>query len=135
VTEVPAFEHLLRVPAAPESLGQVHELLTELWRAASAVPPSDRVRFETAVAEIAANIAEHAAASGARHVELRLRGLPDRVEAVFEDDGGPVAPGPGGWPPDDAERGRGLELARAAADVLRYERDGGRNRWVVVVVC
>ena len=133
MTEVRASEHVLTAPAGPESLGRVHELLAQLWAGEPAVGDRDRLRFETAVAEIAANIAEHAAASGARRLELRLRGLPDRVEAVFEDDGGPVAPGPGGWPPDDAERGRGLELARAAADVLRYERDGARNRWVVVL--
>jgi hypothetical protein len=35
-----------------------------------------------AVAEIAANTARHAAASGARVLELRLRGLPNRVEAA-----------------------------------------------------
>ncbi len=133
-TEVPGPTHVLRAPAGPEALGPVHELLTELWAGEPAVDGSARLRFETAVAEIAANIAEHAAASGARELELRLRGLPDRVEAVFEDDGGPVAPGPGGWPPDDAERGRGLELVRAAVDVLRYERHGSRNRWVVVLV-
>jgi serine/threonine-protein kinase RsbW len=111
----------------------VHDLLARLWVDEPGIGEPVRLRFETAVAEIAANIAQHAAASGARVLELRLRGLPDRVEAVFEDDGGPVAPGPGGWPPDDAERGRGLELVRAAVDALRYERDGGRNRWVVVL--
>ena len=130
---MPGPTHVLRAPAGPEALGPVHDLLAELWAGEPGIGEPARLRFETAVAEIAANIAEHAAASGARRLELRLCGLPDRVEAVFEDDGGPVAPGPGGWPPDDAERGRGLELARAAADVLRYERDGARNRWGVVL--
>ncbi len=125
--------HVLRAPAGPEALGPVHDLLARLWADELGVGETVRLRFETAVAEIAANIAEHAAAAGARELELRLRGLPDRLEAVFEDDGGPVAPGPGGWPPDDAERGRGLELVRAAVDALRYERDGARNRWVVVL--
>jgi serine/threonine-protein kinase RsbW len=111
----------------------VHDLLAQLWVDEPGVGEADRLRFETAVAEIAANIAQHAAAAGARELELRLHGLPDRLEAVFEDDGGPVAPGPGGWPPDDAERGRGLELVRAAVDALRYERDGARNRWVLVL--
>jgi serine/threonine-protein kinase RsbW len=125
---------VLRTAARPEALGPVHDLLAALWAGEDDVGEPARMRFETAVAEIAANIVEHAAASGARELELRLRGLPDRVEAVFEDDGGPVATGPQGWPPEDAERGRGLELARAAVDALRYERDGGRNRWVVVLV-
>ncbi len=130
---MPGPTHVLRAPAGPEALGPVHELLARLWDAEPGVGEATRLRFETAVAEIAANIAEHAAAAGAEVLELRVRGLPDRLEAVFEDDGGPVAPGPGGWPPDDAERGRGLELVRAAVDDLSYERDGGRNRWVVVL--
>ncbi len=124
---------MLRAPAGPEALGQVHDLLAQLWVDEPGVGEADRLRFETAVAEIAANIAQHAAAAGARELELRLHGLPDRLEAVFEDDGGPVAPGPGGWPPDDAERGRGLELVRTAVDALHYERDGARNRWVLVL--
>jgi serine/threonine-protein kinase RsbW len=130
---VPGPTHVLRAPAGPEALGPVHDLLAQLWADEPEVGDDARLRFETAVAEIAANIAEHAAAAGARELELQLRGLPDRLEAVFEDDGGPVAPGPGGWPPDDAERGRGLELVRAAVDALRYERAGARNRWVVVL--
>ncbi|MGY1716541.1 ATP-binding protein [Geodermatophilus sp. SYSU D01106] len=130
---MPGPTHVLRAPARPESIGPVHDLLAALWAGEDGIGDATRVRFETAVAEIAANIVEHAAASGARELELRLRGLPDRVEAVFEDDGGPVAPQPGGWPPDDAERGRGLELARAAVDALSYERAGDRNRWVVVL--
>jgi len=125
--------HVLRAPAGPEALGPVHDLLARLWADELGVGETVRLRFETAVAEIAANIAEHAAAAGARELELRLRGLPDRLEAVLEDDGGPVSQGPGGWPPDDAERGRGLELARAAVDALRYERVDGRNRWVLVL--
>jgi serine/threonine-protein kinase RsbW len=130
---VPGPTRVLRAPAGPEALGPVHDLLAQLWADEPGIDEPVRVRFETAVAEIAANIAQHAAASGARVLELRLHGLPDRVEAVFEDDGGPVAPGPGGWPPDDAERGRGLALVRAAVDALHYERAAGRNRWVVVL--
>ncbi|MGY1781495.1 ATP-binding protein [Geodermatophilus sp. SYSU D01036] len=130
---MPGPTHVLRAAARPEVLGPVHDLLAELWLDEDGVGRAARTRFETAVAEVAANIVEHAAASGARELVLRLRGLPDRVEAVFEDDGGPVTLGPGGWPPDDAERGRGLELARAAVDAVHYERDGNRNRWVLVL--
>ena len=50
----------------------------------------------------------------------------DAVEAA-------VAQRPEQPPAGDAERGRGLLLARAAVDRFSYERDGGTNRWVLVL--
>ncbi len=125
--------HLLQATAGPELLGPVHDLLGRLWADEPGVDEPDRVRFETAVAEVAANIAEHGAASGAARVTLRLSSSPDRIQAVFEDDGAPVETGPGRSPAVDAERGRGLPLARAAVDRFSYERDGTTNRWVLVL--
>ncbi len=125
--------HLLQATAGPELLGPVHDLLTRLWADEPDVGQQDRVRFETAVAEVAANIAEHGAAAGAARVTLRLSSNRDRIQAVFEDDGAPVETGPEQPPPVDAERGRGLPLARAAVDRFSYERDGTTNRWVIVL--
>lgn len=125
--------HLLRATAGPEMLGPVHDLLGRLWADEPGVDEPDRVRFETAVAEVAANIAEHGAAAGAARVTLRLSSSHDRIQAVFEDDGAPVAAGAEPLPAVDAERGRGLLLARAAADRFSYERDGTTNRWVIVL--
>jgi serine/threonine-protein kinase RsbW len=126
-------DHLLQATVGPGFLGPVHDLLTRLWADEPDVGQQDRVRFETAVAEVAANIAEHGAAAGAVHVTLRLASSPDRIQAVFEDDGAPVEAGRGQPPAVDAERGRGLPLARAALDRLSYERDGTTNRWVLVL--
>ena len=126
-------DHLLQATVGPGFLGPVHDLLTRLWADEPDVGQQDRVRFETAVAEVAANIAEHGAAAGAAHVILRLSSSPDRIQAVFEDDGAPVETGPGQSPAVDAERGRGLLLARAAVDRLSYERHGTTNRWVLVL--
>jgi serine/threonine-protein kinase RsbW len=125
--------HQLRAEAGPDLLGPVHELLTRLWADEPEVPVDCRVRFEIAVAEVAANIAEHGAAAGARHVVLELRSSPDALHAVFEDDGGPVQlpPDHAPLPPDEAERGRGLVMARSAVDSLQHGRDGGTNRWVL----
>lgn len=125
--------HHLRAAAGPDLLGPVHELLARLWADEPDVPAASRLRFETAVAEVAANIAEHGAAAGARHVVLELRSSPDGLHAVFEDDGGPLQlpPEDTALPPDDAERGRGLVMARSAVDSLQHRRDGGTNRWVL----
>lgn len=139
-----AQEHVLRVGARPESLDRVHELLAELWTDDD-LPAADRVQFETAVAEVAANIVEHAAEGRDVTLVLRVSRWPDRVEARFEDDGAAAdvdlaaATMPAAGDPDDldavlalAEDGRGLALARAAVDELVYEREGSTNRWLLV---
>lgn len=123
--------HLLQATAGPELLEPVHDLLARLWADEPGVDERDRIRFEIAVAEVAANIAEHGA--GAARVSLRLSSSPDRIQAVFEDDGAPVEVRPEQPPAGDAERGRGLLLARAAVDRFSYERDGATNRWVLVL--
>jgi serine/threonine-protein kinase RsbW len=123
--------HLLQATAGPELLEPVHDLLARLWADEPGVDERDRIRFEIAVAEVAANIAEHGA--GAARVSLRLFSSPDRIQAVFEDDGAPVEARPEQPPAGDAERGRGLLLARAAVDRFSYERDGATNRWVLVL--
>ncbi len=125
--------HLLQATAGPELLEPVHDLLARLWADEPGVDERDRIRFEIAVAEVAANIAEHGAGAGAARVSLRLSSSPDRIQAVFEDDGAPVEATPERPPAGDAERGRGLLLARSAVDRFSYERDGATNRWVLVL--
>jgi serine/threonine-protein kinase RsbW len=125
--------HLLQATAGPELLEPVHDLLARLWADEPGVDERDRVRFEIAVAEVAAVVAEHGAGAGAARVSLRLSSSPDRIQAVFEDDGAPVEARPERPPAGDAERGRGLLLARAAVDRFSYERDGATNRWVLVL--
>lgn len=127
-------EFMLETTASPDGLDQVHALFAELWAGASDVEPADRIAFETAVAEVAANIVEHAGRGEQVAMRLHLRAPEDRVEAHLEDlgypyDGGPAAPAE---VDDLAEHGRGLVIARALTDELVYERDGAVNRWFLL---
>jgi hypothetical protein len=54
----------------------VHDLLEELWSYAPDVGAADRIGFETAVAEVAANIVQHAAAVEEVDLNLALRAYP-----------------------------------------------------------
>ena len=127
-------DHLLQATVGPGFLGPVHDLLTRLWADEPDVGQQDRVRFETAVAEVAANIAEHGATGGTGQVTLQLSSGADCLVAVFEDDGDPPVLAPdAGMPGEDAERGRGLPLARASVDAVEYQRDGIANRWVLTL--
>ena len=115
-----------------DHLDAVHETLTRLWHGLPAPPPERwRMFFEIAVAEVAANIIEHAVPAS---MTLRLEAGTRQVAAEFMDTGR-------GWagPPsaealldDLAERGRGLAIARAALDEMSYRRRGDVNRWRLV---
>ena len=124
----------LVTPAVPGSLDALHELLDLLWLDVPDVTVRERHGFTTAVAEVAANIVEHAAAGQDVSMHVVLHAQPTRVEALLEDRGTPydgVATSDGGDP--EAESGRGLALARALVDEVTYERDGPVNRWLVVM--
>ena len=127
----------LRVPATPASLDDVLDLVQELWTCLGEVAGPDRIRFETAVAEVAGNILEHSrAAAGSDGVTVSVRAAADenRLWATLVDDGQALdvdldaarMPGP------DAEDGRGLALARSLSDTLTYERSATANCWTVV---
>lgn len=123
----------LRAPADARVLDLVHDLLARFWTDHAGMPLGHRARFDTAVAEIAANVVEHTRAVAA--LTLEIRGLPDRVEAALEDDGEPVVVDLDDvrMPPAGHERGRGLALARAAVDDVRYERRGDANHWYLAL--
>jgi serine/threonine-protein kinase RsbW len=124
---------VLETSASPASLDEVHALFARLWADADDVQPPDRIAFETAVSEVAANIIEHAARGQTVAMRLLLRAPEDRVEAHLEDVGYPYdAAAPAGDDDPLAEHGRGLVIARALTDELVYERDGAVNRWFLL---
>ncbi len=105
-------------------------------------PPDQtwKLRFETAVSEIGANIARHAYGLGVGGpLRFRLRLYGDRVEGYFTDRGiafvDPAVRQDG--PGDDLlslpESGYGLSIARSALDRLAYRRTArGTNSWRLV---
>lgn len=124
----------LCVPATEEAIEAVHALLHNFWHHVPGMSDADRMRFDLAVAEVAANIVEHGPAS--IELTLNLRKFEDRVEADFDENGDPLPPDviESAREPEDilAESGRGLVLARAALDEFAYERAGDVNHWHLV---
>jgi len=116
-----------------DHLEAVHDALARFWSLLEEGPDQRwRLLFETAVAEIAANIVEHARPP---FFTMRLRVGTGCVIAEFSDSGrgwdGPR--GPAAVLDDlSAERGRGLTLAEAAVDEVAYERQGLVNHWRLV---
>lgn len=136
----PRAVRVLDTCAEPDCLDQVHELLEQLWEDAPEIPAEHRMRFELAVAEVTANIVRHACGERSGNevaLELRLLLFQDRLEAQFRDTGqaAEVDVEAVQMPDELADQGRGLAMARVAADQVAYQRDGEVNRWLVVKRC
>ncbi len=126
--------YMLEMTATPDALDAVHALLHNFWHGVAAIGEADRMRFDLAVAEVAANIIEHCQPPAT--MVLVLKDYDDRVVADF-DENGELLPGDvvdaATSPEDDfAESGRGLVLAREALDEFVYERQGEINHWHLV---
>lgn len=121
----------LHAPATPDVLEAVHALLHHFWHHVPDMTDSDRMRFDLAVAEVAANIVEHG--SRGADITLNLRVSPAGVEADFDETGEPLPDNiinGAALPEDDfSESGRGLVLARASLDEFTYAREGDHNHW------
>jgi serine/threonine-protein kinase RsbW len=124
--------HELNACADTEYLEKVHGFLQQVWATSSDVSVTDRTMFETAVMEIAANIIEHGN-EASTSCNLTLEVSPDRLDARFEDDGiaAQVNVDTVSMPGPSAERGRGMAIAKAALDVLTYERHNYINIWAL----
>jgi serine/threonine-protein kinase RsbW len=131
----------LEAPAVPTTLDLVQDLVEQMWTAGGAdIGFTDRMRFESALVEIVGNVIEHSVApvaDGVVTVRVALTRRDRDLVADISDDGRTVsldleamamsAP--------DQENGRGLAMARAMSEELRYERVGPVNRWVVRCRC
>ncbi|WP_439032582.1 ATP-binding protein [Gordonia terrae] len=118
---------------SPDTMDHIHALLADLL-AECPIDDMDAMQFELAMAEIGANIVEHADNGGALTLRLELEVTPDRVEARYSDDGNParVDFDTVRLPDGLAERGRGLAIAINVLDELAYRRADDRNHWRLV---
>lgn len=119
--------------AGPRTLEEIDSILVRAWSEHPQVPQAVRTQVGIAVAEIGANVVEHAGRAGAVRIRMRLRVLPGEVWVEFADDGPPARVDLGAvvMPDDMAERGRGLALAQAVLGSLAYRRDA-LNHWTLV---
>jgi serine/threonine-protein kinase RsbW len=104
-------------------------------KAGGEVDDTNVMLFESALAEIGANVLTHGRLDGPPDapVEFVLRLEGHLALATLTDRGAPfhnlltrTMPGPA------SEAGRGLAIARQVLDELGYERDGDINRWRLV---
>jgi serine/threonine-protein kinase RsbW len=125
----------LALPAVAASLDPIHSLLASLWQDRPDIPADVRMRFETALMEIANNIIEHADTRPPVEplpvIDLSVTAMPGQLKADITDTGEPadIDLASVSMPDVFAEIGRGLALAQALVDGLTYERKGAANQW------
>ena len=125
--------HRLQVWADRGFLEEVHSLLEGVWAESADVSETDQMMFSTAVIEVAANIIEHGSHEATVRCDLTIEVYADHLEARFRDDGtkAMVDLDTAAMPNPLAEAGRGLAMAKAALDVLSYERRNNANVWIL----
>ena len=134
----------LQVPATIAGMDVVHTALAACWSSLAAGRPlSQRWRdeFSLAVAEVAANIIQHAHAPDPPLVEftLQLARAPAHLTACFVDTGiaatppeTPVMPSVTVSYEELGERGRGLALVQMTTDHFVYQRTlSEENIWII----
>jgi serine/threonine-protein kinase RsbW len=125
---------VLETVTGTTTLDEIQRCLDEFWSAHSGVPEGIRTQVATAVAEVGANIIEHAAKGRPVPIRMELRLLPGEVQVDFTDQGHPadVDLDTCAMPIEIAERGRGLALMRAVLGRVSYVRGDTGNHWTLV---
>jgi serine/threonine-protein kinase RsbW len=124
------------VPAVAASLDEVQDRFGAWWDSLGIDDVRLRFSFETALAEVAANIVEHTRRRdqvAGRRYAVELCATEDELVAVLTDNGMPADVDLSAVTMADAdeESGRGLALAIAALDRLEHEHTGGHNIWTL----
>lgn len=126
-------EHVLLLNSPPDDVNDVHDLFEGVWASDTTVPAEDRMAFETAVVELAANVIQHADAGDGVTWRLSVSCTPTTLEARLTDDGREAEIELQGRSIPDAlaESGRGLTFVQMLVDELSYRHSDAGNEWSI----
>lgn len=120
--------------AVLETLTALQDLVTRVRVEHPELDELDLSMVETALVELVSNVVEHGQPPREVTYVLEVSVHDDRIECHLVDSG--VEPvdiaGRVEMPDLDVESGRGLPMARAVLDELRYERADDANVWTMV---
>lgn len=132
----PAWERTVTLVVPPGDVDEVHESVDDLWTLNDDLGPGERMRFETALLELAGNVIEHTEGQERLLCELTLLRTRTSLEAVLSDSGAAVRVPFRRSMPDPTElkeSGRGIAMIELLMDDFTYERDADGNRWRLVM--
>jgi serine/threonine-protein kinase RsbW len=125
-------EFARELTSPPDTVDDVHDLLDRLWTAEPSVAADDRMRFETALIELATNVVQHADPGTGVAWTVRVAYTDDALTADLTDSAPPAAfdsEGPREMPTELAEDGRGLAFVRLLVDTATFTATDDGNAW------
>lgn len=116
-----------------DDINTVHNFIENVWESNPEVDAMDRLRFETALIELAANVIQHGGKGGQLVAKLTITVDDDVVRGQITDQSEPgaVELGLREMPDEYAESGRGIAFIQRLVDVLHYERRDDENLWMI----
>jgi serine/threonine-protein kinase RsbW len=123
----------LELHSPPDDVDTVHDYIQRVWSTAPELDAMDKLKIETAVVELAANIIAHANGGDAVQGKVSLTVDDERIRCRITDTAraSEVDLGDRDMPDELAESGRGIAFIQRLVDVLHYERRDGENVWVI----
>jgi serine/threonine-protein kinase RsbW len=123
----------LELHSPPDDVDTVHDYIQRVWSTAPELDAMDKLKIETAVVELAANIIAHANGGDAVQGKVSLTVDDESIRCRITDTAraSEVDLGDRDMPDELAESGRGIAFIQRLVDVLHYERRDGENVWVI----
>ncbi len=117
-----------------DALDQIYQAVDDFLTRHPRVPEPVRTHLAIAVAEVGANIIEHAGRGRLIHVQMTLQLFTEDIRVDFTDNGHPgdIDLTAVQMPEVMADRGRGLAVARSVLRRLYYHADDTGNRWTLI---
>lgn len=122
---------VLNSPA--DDINTVHDYIERVWAEHDDLDEMDRLRFETAIIELAANVIQHGDDGDGVSAEVLITIDRDVIRGRISDssEAGRVELALREMPDEMAESGRGIAFIQRLVDVLHYERRAGENVWMI----
>lgn len=125
-------ELVRQLSTPPDTIDDVHDLLDRLWAAEPTISNDDRMRFETALIELASNVIQHAAPDTGVDWMVNVGCDASLLTAQLVDSAPAVSLGSAGprpMPDELAEDGRGLAFVRLLVDSATFANTTAGNEW------
>lgn len=131
ITEMKTYTWQMKSP--PDTVDEVHDLISSLWTDAPFVAVKDRFSFETALVELSSNVIRHADTGSGVSYSITVQISNSGIEATVIDTGehAKVDLTESNMPDALAESGRGIPLIKALVDHFSYDREGDLNKWQI----
>ncbi len=117
--------------APPEDVDSVHDFLQTIWTENPEIPAKEKIRIETAIIELAANIILYSETTAGVIFNITVSTSKDNLEASISDNGELFSLELDShiMPEDYAESGRGIPMVKSLVDKFEFDSSDGRNTW------